>query len=279
MTISSKLLLERSHQGEVAHLILNSPQNLNAMDLEMAEAFRECRASLASDKDCRAVVVRGEGRSFSAGGDLEMLRQKASKSVTQNRQDMMEFYQSFLGLRMLNMPLICALHGHVVGAGFCFAAACDLRVADESILLSAPFTRLALHPGMGGSYFLPRAFGSEVARDLMLTGRRMGSDEAYRRGFVSSVSVQGKVSDGLEQVLQAVLKAAPGATRALLATEREQESSNLEQALAREAYEQAVCYSRAEFLQGVEALIEKRNPPWMPLPGKGRNAGGAHETA
>ena len=262
MTDSKKLLLERSHQGRVVHLVLNSPHNLNAMDLQMAEAFRESRGTLASDRNCRAVVVRGEGRSFSAGGDLEMLRQKARKSVAQNRQDMMEFYQSFLGLRSLAVPLICALHGHVVGAGFCFAAACDLRVADESVLLSAPFTRLALHPGMGGSYFLPRAFGPEVARDLMLTGRRLGSEEAYRRGFVSSVSEEGKLSEGIEQVLQGLLRAAPAATRALLATERSLENSVVQQTLAREAYEQAVCYSRPEFLQGVEALMEKRTPPW-----------------
>src|SRR5690606_21426692 len=116
MTHSKKLLLERSHQGQVVHLVLHSPQNLNAMDLEMAEAFRESQSMLASDRDCRAVVVRGEGRSFSAGGDLEMLRQKADKTVSQNRREMMEFYQSFLGLRSLNLPLLCALHGHVVGA-------------------------------------------------------------------------------------------------------------------------------------------------------------------
>ena len=263
MTSSSKLLLQRSHQGRVAHLVLNSPENLNARDLEMAEAFRASQEELASDKECRAVVVRAEGRAFSAGGDLEMLRQKAEKTVSRNRQDMMEFYQSFLGLRSLSVPLICALHGHVVGAGFCFAAACDLRLADQSLLLAAPFTRLALHPGMGGSYFLPRAFGPEVARDLMLTGRRMGAEEAYRRGFVSSICDSGKLSEGLEEVLQAVLRAAPEATRALLSTEREQESCMVEQALAREAYEQAVCYSRPEFLQGVEALMSKQDPPWF----------------
>jgi enoyl-CoA hydratase/carnithine racemase len=260
--MKNKLEIEKSHQGRVSHLILNSPENLNAMDLEMAEAFRRVKEQLQSEVHCRAVVVSGRGRAFSAGGDLVMLKEKARKPVEVNEREMMEFYLSFLGLRDLAIPIVCALHGHVVGAGFCFAASCDVRVADDSVLLAAPFTRLALHPGMGGSYFLPRAFGSEVARELMLTGRRMGAEEAMRHGFLSQVCSPEELPAAVDKLLLQILKSAPEATRALLVNEREMESARLKAALEREAAEQARCYARQEFLDGVDALLQKRSPPW-----------------
>lgn len=192
-----------------------------------------------------------------------MLRQKATRSVEQNEEDMMWFYRSFLGLRDLHVPLVCAIQGHAVGAGFCFACACDIRLADSTCLLSAPFTRLALHPGMGGSYFIPKAFGSEVARDLMLTGRRMSGDEAYQRGFLSKVCRPDELAEQTELLISNILKSAPEATRALLRSERLGEQDAVTSTLEREARQQAECYARDEFLTGIEALQNKQKPSWV----------------
>lgn len=262
--ISKKLRIEEGQGSEVVHLVLNSPGNLNAMDLEMAHAFQRAGEQLRSNDSLRVIVVRGEGRAFSAGGDLEMLRLKAEKTLGENEREMMDFYRSFLGLRDLNVPLVCALHGHVVGAGFCFAASCDIRVGDDTALMAAPFTRLALHPGMGGSYFLPRAFGSEVARELVLTGRRMNAEEAYRHGFLAHLTEAGKVSEAIDKVVRGILKGAPLATRAVIEEQRSQEAEMLTAHLRKEAREQARCYARQEFLDGVTALQKKQSPPWSP---------------
>jgi enoyl-CoA hydratase/carnithine racemase len=256
------LLFETSHEGRVAHLVLNTPENLNAMSLEMAEAFRRATRELHEREDLRAVVIRGNGRAFSAGGDLRMLRLKADKPMLENRRDMLWFYRSFLGLRELLVPLVCVLHGHVVGAGFCFAAACDLRLADESALFAAPFTRLALHPGMGGSYFLPLNLGRSMANDLMLTGRRMNASEAHKLGFVSEVAEVGELDVLRDGALERLLKAAPLATRALLQSQRLSQQDELNRTLEAEALEQAQCYARTEFVTGVEALMKKEAPPW-----------------
>lgn len=263
--IESKVLrVELSHQNRVARLVMTSPANLNAMDEAMARAYRQARTALEeSELPLRLVVVEGEGRAFSAGGDLEMLKVKADKSVELNEKEMMEFYLSFLGLRDLNLPILALLQGHVVGAGFCFSAACDLRVAASDALFAAPFARLALHPGMGGSYFLARALGSEVARELMLTGRRMPAEEAYQRGYVSCVVEKEALSEAANTLITQVLGSAPEAVRATLRGERERERPALEQALAREAREQALCYARPEFLAGIEALQKKTAPPWL----------------
>jgi enoyl-CoA hydratase/carnithine racemase len=257
----NKLSVEWTHEGRVARLTMTSERNLNAMDEAMAQAFRQARSGLSVAR-LRAVVISGQGRAFSAGGDLAMLYAKAGKDVETNRLEMLQFYASFLDLRDLEVPLICALHGHSVGAGFCFAAACDLRVADSSARFAAPFTRLGLHPGMGGSYFLPRALGSETARDLMLSGRRMAAEEARERGFLSALVGEGELDGALESLLDGVLQGAPLATRALLRSQREDEREALQRALAREAAEQAACYARPEFLEGLDALSAKRRPGW-----------------
>lgn len=261
-----KLQCSFSHDGQVARLTMNSPENLNAMDDAMALAFREVYPKLEG-LGLRAIVISGQGRAFSAGGDLAMLYAKAEKDFETNRREMLEFYRSFLGLRDLNVPLICALQGHSVGAGFCFASACDLRIATRNALFAAPFTRLGLHPGMGGSFFLPRGLGSEPARDLMLTGRRMGAEEARNLGFLSAV-VEGEddLAAAVESALQGVLSGAPLATRALLKSQRELERPNLEAALRREAAEQAECYARPEFREGLDALSAKRPPVWATTP-------------
>lgn len=259
--MTDKLIWKESHPG-VIHLVLNSPDNLNAMDLDMAHAFRKAKERLEQQTDLRAIVISAVGRAFSAGGDLEMLRRKAENTIEQNCQDMIWFYHSFLGLRELCVPLICVLKGHAVGAGFCFASACDIRIADSTCKLSAPFTRLALHPGMGGSYFLPKAFGSEVARDLMLTGRRMLAEEALQRGYLHSVCEPEQLDSATETLVLAVLKSAPEATKALLTSERNGERDEVEQRLQREALEQAHCYARDEFKAGIVALQNRQSPPW-----------------
>ena len=261
MNIRDKLSLTFTHDHRVARLTMRTPENLNAMDEAMADAFREACSRLGGDR-LRAVVISGQGRAFSAGGDLAMLYAKAAKDGETNRREMMEFYLSFLGLRDLEVPLLCALHGHSVGAGFCFAAACDLRVADRTARFAAPFTRLGLHPGMGGSFFLPRGLGTEIARDLMLSGRRLGAEEAKSLGFLSALVPEGELSQAVETALEGVLLGAPLATRALLRSQREAEKPSLEAALKREAAEQAECYARPEFLQGLDALSQKRSPPW-----------------
>ncbi len=256
------LLLEFRSAEQVAHLRLNQPENLNAMDLAMAGAFRRVTETLHNHRALRAVVISGEGRSFSAGGDFAMLQAKAKKTPEQNRLEMLEFYRSFLGLRDLNVPLICALHGHTVGAGLGFAAACDLRLGATELALAAPFLRLGLAPGMGGSHTLPTAFGEARARDLILSGRRMGAEEAQLCGFVCRVVGKAELLEATFQKCSEVLANGPYAIGRYLKNQREAERESLESALELEAQSQADCYAQAEFLEGLASLQERRAASW-----------------
>lgn len=233
-------------------LTLADPDRLNAMGPQMAEDFQAALGALQSP---RALVITGEGRAFSAGGDLDMLEAKRKIDFEKNRWLMLEFYRSFLDVLKLEVPVIAAVNGLAVGAGFCLACACDLRVADPSARFSAPFLKLGLYPGMGCTHFLPRVLGSR-AHDLLLSGRMLGAEEALQWGLVTRLSAPGGVLETAKALAQEVLEGAPLASRELLLSLRGGPEA-LQSALQREAEGQARSYARPEFGEGLARARKK----------------------
>lgn len=253
------LVLQSIDSHGVATLTLNDEANLNAMSDEMAREFAATIASLKTHKALRALILTGAGKAFSAGGHLSMLEAKISKSAEENRKGMLEFYNSFLCMRELNVPLIAAINGAAVGAGLCVACACDFRVASDSTKLGFTFLKLGLHPGMGATYFVPRIVGPSVATELLVTGRVITAEEALKIGIVSRVSPQADVLQAARSIADEILTCGPEATAQLLQTMRG-DAAELTKALDREAQCQSVNYSGAEFAEGVCAVREKRSP-------------------
>ena len=171
----------------VATLTLNDPRRRNAMGAEMARSFAQRIGELQSHSGLRSVILTGAGSAFAAGGDLEMLREKAAAAPEANRVAMLEFYDAFLGILKLPVPIIAAINGSAIGAGFCLALACEVRVASTEAKLGLTFTRLGLHPGMGATCLLPRIAGWAVASDLLISGRVVNAAEARTMGLVNDI--------------------------------------------------------------------------------------------
>lgn len=243
----------------IATLTLCDEANLNAMSEEMAKDFKVAVQQLRAKKSARVVILAGAGKAFSAGGHLAMLDAKRSLSGEENRAQMLKFYESFLCVLDLQVPLIAALQGAAVGAGLCLACACDIRIASQDTKLGFTFLKLGLHPGMGGTYFVPRIVGSGKATELLVTGRIIGADEALRIGLVSKVCEREKLLDEARAIAQEILSCGPAATAQLLETMRG-DGAHLEQALAREAVCQSINYASPEFAEGIAAVKEKRLP-------------------
>jgi enoyl-CoA hydratase/carnithine racemase len=253
------LVLQSVDSHGVATLTLNDEANLNAMSDEMAQEFSAAVNALKGNKSLRAVILTGAGKAFSAGGHLSMLEAKREKSAEENRIGMLEFYNSFLCMRDLNVPLIAAINGTAVGAGLCVACACDFRVASDSTKLGFTFLKLGLHPGMGATYFVPRIVGASVATELLVTGRVINADDALRIGIVSRVVPSADVVKTARAIADEILTCGPLATAQLLQTMRG-DPGELKSALEREALCQSVNYAGAEFAEGVCAVKEKRSP-------------------
>jgi enoyl-CoA hydratase/carnithine racemase len=237
----------------------NDPENLNAMGEKMADEFFQALARIRQEGTLRALIVTGEGKAFSAGGHLAMLEAKRALSGEENRRRMLDFYHAFLSVRELEIPVIAAVNGSAIGAGLCVAIACDIRIAGVGAKLGFTFAKLGLHPGMGATYLLPSVVGIAAASELLLTGRVIDAEEAFRIGLISKIVPTERLLQSAKEVAEEIASCGPEAIRQLLRTLRNRPSS-LEDALDREAICQSVNYSSPEFAEGLAATREKRKP-------------------
>lgn len=241
-------------------LSLDRPDKLNAMTHEMGDALRGWVQHLNARPDLRCVIVRGAGRSFSAGGDVSFLEQNLDREASVNQADMLAFYTKFLSIRELNVPSIALIHGRATGAGLCCALGCDIRFASDDALLSVNFTRLGLTPGMGGTWTLQRLVGSARAAELLFTGRAVSGLEAAAIGLVNGACAADRLGELGESVAREIASAGPAAIRETKALLRRAEGLSLAEALESEALAQARCFAGPELREGLAALKERRPP-------------------
>lgn len=250
--------LERPSEG-VALLVLDQPDLRNAMSDEMTASWVTAVDHLAADPSVRAVVVTGEGRAFSSGGNLAWLASEPDASVEQLRSRMLPFYRAWLSIRKLEVPTIAAINGPAIGAGLCVALACDIRYAARGARMGVPFTKLGIHPGMAGTYLLPDIVGPAAARDLFLTGRIVDADEALGLGLVSRVMDPDDFRDDVLAVAAEIAGTAPVAAR-LTKRALQLGHASIETALEWEGLAQPVTLATADLLEGIAAAREKRPP-------------------
>jgi len=263
-TSEPAVVVERSGpEGRIAVLRLNRPDKLNAMTTELGDAFAEAVERLSREEadTLGAVVVTGAGKAFSAGGDLNFLRDRHVDTPSRNAPIMRTFYQRFLCVRSLPVPVLAAINGPAIGAGLCFALACDVRIAAPKAKMGLTFTALGLHPGMGATHFLPSIVGPQVASELLLTGKVIQGEEAYRCGLIARTA-EDPLAAAIESA-SAMAAAGPVAVRTTVRSLRMRQDVGLEQALQREADAQAQCYASKDYAEGVEAVAEKRKPRFV----------------
>lgn len=198
LTKSDAVYIQRS--GEIAELVLNRPEVLNAENWAMAHAFHRALDDFEKNKETRAVIVRGEGSSFSSGVDLNALS-AGELGVEWFRA----FDEAMRRLEQLDCLTVARIHGYALGGGLQIAMACDLRVAAREAKLGLPAVMEALIPGMG-TYRLPRFIGLGRARRMVLTGELIGADEAERIGLLDWVVAGDQLDEKVQSVIAGVLK-------------------------------------------------------------------------
>lgn len=258
--MSQPLVLLHVEQ-QVAHITLNRPEAMNALDEPLADAVVELVEGLRHRADVRAVVLSGAGRSFCSGGDLRMLDSFRQLSLEEGAARMLSFYKRYLKLRELEVPVIAAIHGSAIGAGACLSLLCDVRIATLDAKLAFNFVKLGLHPGLGATEFLPRVVGEGRAIELLISGRTVSGEEAASLGLVhTAVSTEGFEAEVRRQA-QALAELGPLAVRLLKERLRNRtDGARLEAALQFEALAQARCYQTTDFQEGIRAAREKRRP-------------------
>jgi enoyl-CoA hydratase len=188
----SSLLLTEQPAPHVRLLTLNRPEQLNAMTAELCEELhRELRA-VADDRSCRVAILTGAGRGFCAGLDLRGYGRAPGNDGQDQARDRLANQQHMstliLQLRALPQPVIAAVNGPAAGFGLALPLGCDIRLASREAVFRAAFVNIGVsNCDMGTSWLLPRLIGASRSHELMLTGRRVGAEEALTIGLVSDV--------------------------------------------------------------------------------------------
>jgi len=171
--------------GPVTTVTLDRPDTLNAVTNRLVADLGDALAAIGDDHDCRVVVLTGAGRGFCSGMDLKV---GIGADRTEATAMMRTAVAAIRLMRDIPQPVVAAVNGPAVGAGFAFASASDLRIAGPDALFSAPFVRLGMSAGdLSLSWFLPRQIGAARASQLFLTGGSLDAAEALRLGYVSEV--------------------------------------------------------------------------------------------
>jgi len=246
-------------RGPVRHVVLNRPDKRNAFNGELVRATGAALRAAADDPNVRVVVVRGEGKVFSAGMDVAALAGAATE-VEQLRSFRRDALSAFNLAEEMTKPVIAQIHGVCLGGALELALACDMRVLSDDAFVGLPETRLGLVPDVGGSSRLPQVVGLGRAKELIMTGRVIGAQDAERIGLANRVAPADRLEAATQELVDELLACAPVAVglakRLMDASARPALSTTLELEIAA----QELCARTEDVREGVQAAAERRAP-------------------
>jgi enoyl-CoA hydratase len=242
----------------IAVVLLNRPQQLNALSDELMDELVSQLQVLDADESIRCIVLGGSERAFAAGADIgELARSSAIELYYARRVERWD------AIRGLWTPLVAAVSGYCLGGGCELAMSCDLIVASETARFGQPETSLGIIPGAGGTQRLTRAVGKALAMDVILSGRMLSADEALATGLVSRVVAREAWLEEATRVAREIASKGPVATRlAKEAVDRAYEST-LHLGLEYERRALYLAFASEDAKEGLSAFTEKRKPNFL----------------
>ncbi len=251
-------------QDGIAVITMDSPP-VNAFTDALHDDFRTTLATLAGQA-VRAAVITGTGRHFQAGGDMN--RFLTLKTLADARA-FVELAQGFMNaIAATPYPTIAAVNGYALGGGLEIALACDIRVASSSAVLGLPEARYGILAGAGGTQRLARLIGPGRAKLMMYTGRQFTADQALELGLVEHVSAPEQLLADSLAIAREIAGNSPVAVRHIKRCVDEGLDLPLERALALERDYWAGLIPHGDYLEGVRAWLEKRQPDYPDLPAR-----------
>jgi len=245
----------------VATITLNRPDALNGLTIQMTEELAHALIRCRADANVRAVIVKGAGRGFCAGGDVKAFGESLrADPLTPMRTLAMYLHASVAEMRRMEKPIIAQVHGVAAGAGMSLALACDLTIAAETARFVVAYGKVGLSPDGGLTYFLPRLVGPKRALEMFYTGDPIDAGEALRLGLVNRVVPDAELERETQALAQ---RLAQGPTLALARAKElvyRSLSESLETQLENERGLLGLSTLSEDFREGVQAFIEKREP-------------------
>ncbi|MEL6866643.1 MAG: enoyl-CoA hydratase-related protein [Bacteroidota bacterium] len=250
-------LLYEFDQG-VATITLNRPDVYNSFNQDMALALQKTLDECAKDETVRAICLTGAGKAFCAGQDLQEIIDPNGPGVGDIVGN--HYNPIIKRLREIEKPIIAAINGVAAGAGANIALACDITIAKESASFIQAFSKIGLIPDSGGTYFLTRLVGFQRASALMMLGDKVSATDAVQMGMIYKAVAEEDFEATVKKIAQ---KLAKMPTKGLGLTKRALNlgmNNDLDRQLAVEEQLQTAASQTADYKEGVNAFLEKRQP-------------------
>ncbi|HUF53117.1 MAG TPA: enoyl-CoA hydratase-related protein [Dehalococcoidia bacterium] len=254
--------LRVERDGPVARVVMTRAEVHNAFDEELIPALAAAFAELGSDVGVRVVILAGEGRSFSAGADLEWMRRLGEASEAENREDARMLAAMLRTVTECPKPVVARVHGNAFGGGVGLVACADIAVVVEGARFGFTEVRLGLAPATIAPWVLGKIDAGHVL-PLFLTGEWFDAEFAAKIGLVHGVVEADELDESVERVVQSLLAGGPVAQAAV---KRLAHRISVTEPAIDEYTAEVIASLRTgeEGREGVRAFLEKRKPAWSP---------------
>ncbi|MDW0111056.1 enoyl-CoA hydratase [Sporosarcina aquimarina] len=250
--------IELTKEDRLATLTFNRPESMNAMDDVMMEELADAFEELKADSGVQVVLIKGAGRTFSAGGDIKKMMDP--ESPMDMGAVMQHITRLSKALYLLPQITIASIHGACAGLGFSLALGCDIIVAEDDSKLAMNFIGIGLVPDGGGHFFLKERIGATNAKKMIWGGEVLDAKTAKAAGLIDELVPSGQAEASAKQLANALF-ASP--ISAMIATKKilhESNKAELEHILQLESEAQVAMRSTKDHQEGIRAFVEKRPP-------------------
>ena len=253
-----KVLFER--EGSVAYLTLNDPENKNPVTVEIMADLCECLNYCEREDDIRAIVIRGAGGSFSAGGNVKAMKERLDKGINASREGIRAGGEFIMRLRNIPKPTIAYIEGAAAGVGMSIAMACDFSIAAENTTMVFAFVNIAYCPDGGITNMLSQAVSPAKATELLMGGRKFTAKDAAEWGLITKAVP----ADQLEETVQKyITKYSNGPTRTYAQIKtliNRTVYAGLPVCHQNEVEAQYICSSSEDHYNAITAFVNKERP-------------------
>ncbi|GAC1382147.1 MAG: enoyl-CoA hydratase-related protein [Ktedonobacteraceae bacterium] len=256
------ITLERSFQDKVATITMRRPEVHNAFNAQLIQDLHTAFTELVTDEKLHAVILAGDGASFSAGADLSMMQAAAAFTQEQNLNDALQLADLFDTINSFPCPVVARVNGAALGGGAGLVAVCDIVIAAENARLAFSEVKLGIAPAVISPYVV-RKIGETHARVLFVTGERFSAARGRDIGLVHAVVSSEELDAAVEKTVRELLSSGPQALRACKALALNVGHMQYDRARKYTAELIATLRVGAEGQEGLRAFLEKRKPKWV----------------
>ncbi len=242
-------------RNKIAIVRLNRPKALNALNKELMTELYDALKRLEKEVFC--VVLTGNERAFAAGADIKEMAEETAVSISQKGQ-----FEAWDKINEIKIPMIAAVSGYALGGGFELAMQCDMIIASETAVFGQPEIKLGIIPGAGGTQRLTRTVGKFRAMELILTGRNISAEEAYKMGVVNAVYSKETYLEEAVKLAEKIASMSAVAVRAAKEAVKKAWELPLREGLEAERNKFYFLFASEDQKEGMQAFIEKRKPEW-----------------